>query len=178
MFKRLFGIFGVILKYTYKYRDEAQPNWKYVYYFFYQRCLFFNIHVPWPVHPTSHITSVKNIKFGYKSAPGTGPNQYIQGVNGIILGDNVRLGPSVSIISANHNFNDYEKHTKTEPIKIGNNVWIGANSVVLPGVSIGDNVIIGAGSVVSKSIPKDSIAVGNPCVVIKNKPEYNKDCEI
>lgn len=54
------------------------------------------------------------------------------------------------------------------PIKVGNNVWIGGNVVVLPGVTIGDNVVIGAGSVVNKDIPSNSVAVGNPCKVIKS----------
>lgn len=54
-----------------------------------------------------------------------------------------------------------------QPITIGNNVWIGGNSTVLMNVTIGDNCVIGAGSVVTKSIPANSIAVGNPCKVIK-----------
>ena len=52
-------------------------------------------------------------------------------------------------------------------IKVGNNVWIGGNVVVLPGVTIGDNVVIGAGSIVNKDIPSNSVAVGNPCHVVK-----------
>ena len=54
-----------------------------------------------------------------------------------------------------------------KPIEVGNNVWIGGNVVVLPGVTIGDNVVIGAGSIVTKDIPSNSVAVGNPCKVIK-----------
>ena len=57
--------------------------------------------------------------------------------------------------------------TQTAPVIIGNNVWIGGNVNVLPGVTIGDNVVIGAGSVVNKDIPSNSVAVGNPCKVIK-----------
>lgn len=53
-------------------------------------------------------------------------------------------------------------------IKVGNNVWIGGNVVVLPGVTIGDNVLIGAGSVVNKDIQSNSVAIGNPCKVIKS----------
>ncbi len=59
-------------------------------------------------------------------------------------------------------------HVLRAPVKIGNNVQIGANSIILPGVTIGDNVIIGALSLVNKDIPSNSIAVGNPCKVIKN----------
>jgi putative thiogalactoside transacetylase len=54
------------------------------------------------------------------------------------------------------------------PIKVGNNVWIGGNVCVMPGVTIGDNVVIGAGSVVNKDIPSNVVAVGNPCKVLKN----------
>lgn len=55
-----------------------------------------------------------------------------------------------------------------KPITVGNDVWIGAGVSVLPGVTIGDNCVIGAGSVVSKDIPSNSVAVGNPCKVIKS----------
>ena len=55
-----------------------------------------------------------------------------------------------------------------KPITVGNNVWIGGNVVVVPGVTIGDNCVIGAGSVVTKDIPANTLAVGNPCKVIRN----------
>lgn len=97
---------------------------------------------------------------------------YIQARNKIIIGDNLKMGPGVGLISANHDIDNYDKHIKNEPIRIGNNVWIGMNSVILPGVSIGDNVIIGAGSIVTKNLPSNVIAVGNPCKVIKNKDIY------
>ena len=67
---------------------------------------------------------------------------------------------------------DYETRNKgleyAKPIKVGNNVWIGGNVCVMPGVTIGDNVVIGAGSVVNKDIPSNVVAVGNPCKVLKN----------
>ena len=61
------------------------------------------------------------------------------------------------------------------PVTIGNNVWIGANSVVLPGVTIGDNSVIGAGSVVTKDIPANVVAVGNPCKVMREIGEHDKE---
>jgi acetyltransferase-like isoleucine patch superfamily enzyme len=163
---------GRLLKATYSIQDDTYDNWKYFYFFFYQRVLMFNIHVPWPCHPTSTVTGVGGIKFGKRTSPGSGPNQYIQGANGIIFGDNVQIGPSVSIISANHDPSDYNLHLSSPPVIIGSNVWIGANCVVLPGVKIGSNVIIGAGSIVNRDIPSDSIAVGNPCRKIKSKSPY------
>ena len=85
------------------------------------------------------------------------------------IGDNVFIAPNCCI-TAGHPINIDERNRGLEyayPIKIGNNVWIGAGANILPGVTIGDNVTIGAGSVVNKSIPANSIAVGNPCKVIK-----------
>lgn len=171
--KYILGCIGFVLKYTYKYRnDSQQPNWKYVYYFFYQRILFFNIHVPWICHPTSYVTSTKNIKLGKETTPGSAPCQYINGFNGIEMGNNVYIGPGVKIISANHDFSNYKKHIKSKPVIIGDNVWIGANAVILPSVNVGSNVVIGAGSIVTKDIPANSIAFGNPCKVQKTKTEY------
>lgn len=86
------------------------------------------------------------------------------------IGDNVFIAPNCCITTAGHPINIDERNRGLEyayAIKIGNNVWIGAGANILPGVTIGDNVTIGAGSVVNKSIPANSIAVGNPCKVIK-----------
>ena len=86
------------------------------------------------------------------------------------FGDNVFIAPNCGFYTAGHPL-DYETRNKgleyAKPIKVGNNVWIGGNVNVLPGVTIGDNVVIGAGSVVNKDIPSNSVAVGNPCKVIK-----------
>ncbi len=86
------------------------------------------------------------------------------------FGDNVFVAPNCGFYTAGHPL-DYKIRNQgleyAKPIKIGNNVWIGGNVVVLPGVTIGDNVVIGAGSVVNKDIPSDVVAVGNPCRVIK-----------
>lgn len=88
----------------------------------------------------------------------------------VTFGDNVFIAPNCGFYAAGHPVNAAERNEGLEyahPITIGNNVWIGGNVVVLPGVSIGDNTIIGAGSVVNKSIPANVIAVGNPCRVVK-----------
>lgn len=94
------------------------------------------------------------------------------------IGDNVFIAPNCCITTAGHPINIDERNRGLEyayPIKIGNNVWIGAGVNILPGVIIGDNVTIGAGSVVNKSIPANSIAVGNPCKVIKTILDKTKD---
>ena len=104
--------------------------------------------------------------------PGWSPGCYIQGRNGIRVGSNLRLGPNVGLISANHDLSDYDAWPQTPPISIGDNVWIGMNAVVLPGVSIGSNCVVGANSVVTKDIPPNCVASGNPCKVIREKPPY------
>lgn len=90
--------------------------------------------------------------------------------NKVKFGDNVFIAPNCSFYTAGHPL-DAEMRNKgieyAKPIEIGNNVWIGGNVVVLPGVKIGDNTVIGAGSVVNKDIPSNVVAVGNPCKVIK-----------
>ena len=94
------------------------------------------------------------------------------------IGDNVFIAPNCCITTAGHPINIDERNRGLEyayPIKIGNNVWIGAGVNILPGVTIGDNVTIEAGSVVNKSIPANSIAVGNPCKVIKTILDKTKD---
>ena len=102
------------------------------FYFFQQRIIGFNRFVPWPVHFTSRVLYHKRIKVGKNSAPGLSNGCYIQGRNGIIMGNNVRIGPGVGIISANHKLDDYDCWEPSDPVIIGDNVWIGMNTVVLP----------------------------------------------
>ena len=172
LLKKVLNLLGLLAMKTYRQIDETYPPWKYVYFAFYQRLLLFNFHIPWPVHYTSFVTSPSRVTFGKKTSPGSSPFQYIQGEQGIEIGDNVQLAPGVQLISANHDPSDFDRHIEVRPIKIGSNVWIGGNAIVLPGIHIGSNVIIGAGSVVTKDIPENSVAVGNPCRVIKQKPPY------
>lgn len=93
------------------------------------------------------------------------------------IGNNVMFGPNVAIYTAGHPVHPAARNTGYEygiPVKIGNNVWIGGNTVVTPGVTIGDDVVIGAGSVVTKDIPAGVIAAGNPCRVIRKITEEDK----
>ncbi|WP_019616889.1 sugar O-acetyltransferase [Psychromonas ossibalaenae] len=96
----------------------------------------------------------------------------------IFIGDYVMIGPNVTIATAGHPIDPELRWKITQfniPVNIGNNVWIGANSVVLPGVSIGENSVIGAGSVVTKDIPENVVAVGNPCRVLRAINERDKE---
>lgn len=85
------------------------------------------------------------------------------------IGSNVLIGPGVHIYTASHPQNAMERKTTCfgKPVKIGNDCWIGGNSIILPGISIGEGSIVGAGSVVTKDIPANVMAVGNPAKVIK-----------
>ena len=88
----------------------------------------------------------------------------------VTIGDDCFIGPNVSIYTACHSTDPVERNSRmewAEPVTIGHNVWIGGDVVILPGVTIGDNVTIGAGLVVTRDIPSSTIAVGNPCRVIK-----------
>jgi acetyltransferase-like isoleucine patch superfamily enzyme len=181
MFKKIdFLIFGWIINWFYPeyYRPKYGYQRYYILFFHYlipQKLFRLNPKVNWPVHFTSKVLSPENITKGILCDPGDNLNNYIQANNGIVFGFNVELGPGVAIISSNHQSDNLRKHVKGKPITIGNNVWIGANATILPEVTIGNNVIIGANSLVSKNIPDNSIAVGNPSKVIKNKENYNED---
>lgn len=97
-------------------------------------------------------------------------NLTILDCNKVTFGDNVFIGPNCVFYTAIHPIDAKTRNEGLEsakPIKVGNNVWFGGNVVVLPDVTIGDNSVIGAGSVVTKDIPPNSLAVGNPCKVIR-----------
>lgn len=95
----------------------------------------------------------------------------------IYIGNSVMLAPNVVIATGAHPV-DPELREKVYqynlPVHIGNRVWIGAGAIILPGVSIGDDSVIGAGSVVTKDIPSGVVAVGNPCRVLRNISERDK----
>ena len=110
-------------------------------------------------------------------------NCTILDVGKVKIGSNVLFAPNVSIYTAGHPVHSDARNTMYEygiPVEIGDNVWIGGNVVICPGVHIGKNAVIGAGSVVTKDIQENVIAAGNPCKVIRqitdeDKQYYYKD---
>ena len=95
----------------------------------------------------------------------------------VTIGDNVLIGPNVGIYTAGHPLHFELRNEEWEfacPITIEDNVWIGGNVVLNPGVTIGRNSVIGSGSVVTKDIPADVVAAGNPCRVIREITDADK----
>ncbi|MGO2073911.1 sugar O-acetyltransferase [Pseudoalteromonas sp. AOP31-A2-14] len=89
----------------------------------------------------------------------------------ITIGNDCLIGPNVQLLAVSHAVNPTERLNKesfTNPISIGNNVWIGAGAIILAGVSIGDNAVVGAGSVVTKDVAPRCAVAGNPAVKIKD----------
>jgi acetyltransferase-like isoleucine patch superfamily enzyme len=142
---------------------------------FFQKVLGFNRNVPWPVHWTSKVSMASKIDPGTR-CPGLSMGCHIDGRNGIQFGSNVWVGPRVSIISMNHDVNNYHQYEKAAAIKIGDHCWLAANSVILPGVELGEHTIVAAGCVVNKSFPDgNQVLAGVPAKVVKKLDSYN--CE-
>lgn len=104
-------------------------------------------------------------------------NLVILDVCKVTMGDNVFIAPNVALYAAGHPVHPESRNSGYEygaPITVGDNVWIGGNTVILPGVTVGDNVVIGAGSVVTRDIPANSVAAGNPCRVLREITEADR----
>lgn len=96
----------------------------------------------------------------------------------IYVGDNTMFGPNVTVATAGHPILPelrQQGYQYNAPIHIGENCWIGAGALILPGITIGDNVVIGAGSVVTKNIPSNVVAVGNPCRILREINDHDKE---
>ena len=94
------------------------------------------------------------------------------------IGDNCQFAPNVAVYTAGHPIHPVSRNSQYEygiSVTIGDNVWVGGNSVIVPGVPIGSNTVIGAGSVVTKDVPDWVIAAGNPCRVIRKITEEDKE---
>lgn len=96
----------------------------------------------------------------------------------IYVGDYTMIGPNVTLATAGHPSLPELRQQGMQynmPVRIGKNCWLGAGVIVLPGVTIGDNVVVGAGSVVTKDLPSNVVAVGNPCRVLREVGDRDRE---
>lgn len=174
MKKVIVSIFGFLLfKWAYPGFDyHNYPIRKLVKFFIAQKILRINSHVPWPVHWTSEVKGQDKIVRGTET-PGSTIGCYIDGRNGIEIGENVWIGPRVSIISMNHDLLDYNQYKFVPPIKIGRDSLLTTSCIILPGVELGPHTVVAAGAVVTKSfLEGNQVIAGNPAQVVKKLDNY------
>ncbi len=116
------------------------------------------------VNPSLYIHSAKDIRIGKNVVIMNGFRCMSMG--GVTIGDNVNISFGCTIVTNDHDLRE-KNILLCRPVTIKNNVWIGANVTILPGVTIGENSVVGAGAIVTKDVPDNSVAVGNPAKVIK-----------
>ena len=129
-----------------------------------------------------HIEAPFHCDYGYNIEVGenffANYNLTVLDVGKVRIGKNAQIAPNVSIYTAGHPIHPDSRNSGYEygiEVTIGDNVWIGGNVCIMPGVTVGDNVVIGAGSVVTKDIPDSVIAVGNPCRVVRTITDDDRD---
>ena len=129
-----------------------------------------------------HIEAPFHCDYGYNIEVGenffANYNLTVLDVGKVRIGKNAQIAPNVSIYTAGHPIHPESRNSGYEygiEVTIGDNVWIGGNVCIMPGVTVGDNVVIGAGSVVTKDIPDSVIAVGNPCRVVRAITDDDRD---
>ena len=137
--------------------------------------LFENTGVHFYIEPPFRCDYGKNISIGENFFANY--NLVILDCAKVSIGNNVLIGPNVSLFTAAHPIHPEMREGDLEfsfPITIADNVWIGGNTVLNPGVTIGENTVIGSGSVVTKSIPANVVAAGNPCKIIRAITDEDK----
>ncbi len=129
-----------------------------------------------------HMEQPLRVDYGFNVHIGDGcyfnHDQIILDPSPVVFGERVYVGPGCIFSTAAHAIDPGERglgYEYSEPIEIGNDVWIGARVTVLPGVSIGSGSVIGAGSIVTRDVPSGVVAVGNPCRVLREVTEADRD---
>ena len=135
-----------------------------------QKILGYARNVGFPVSRTVTVIGYKNIEFDPDNLTNFfSPGCYYQALDAkIIIGKDTFIGPNCGIITTNHDIRNLKNHVPGKDVIIGNNCWIGMNSVILPGVKLGNNTIVGVGSIVTKSFEEGNVVIaGNPAKIIK-----------
>lgn len=137
-----------------------------------QKLLGFNRSAPWPMAPTTTVSSYDRLHIspadlGNLSSPGCYFQNFAADIH---IGTGTYIAPNVGLITANHSKESLSGHDEGQDIRIGDECWIGMNTVILPGVILGPRTIVGAGSVVTRSFPAGNVTiVGAPARVIRTK---------
>ena len=154
------------------FEDGVLTGWLWIMRFFwFQKVLGFNRHVPFPCHHSATVAGVDNIVFHPDNLDNfLSPGVYWQAfAEKIHIGRGTYIAPNVGLITVNHDLYDLDKHVEGKPIWLGGNCWVGMNSTILPGVILGERTIVAAGSVVTKSFSEGNCVVaGVPARKIKN----------
>lgn len=139
--------------------------------FVYQRLLRINSSASFSVHFTAQIYNGENMVVGRitRKYVANAGNAYYHALNGITIGEGTIIAPGVKIISTGHDLIDYSKLLLGEQYKIviGDSCWLGANSIILPGVRLGNRVVVASGAVVNESFPDKCMVAGVPAKIIK-----------
>lgn len=153
-----------------KYGEFTAIGWKWVV-DDYKACrkMRVNHNIPWPTSARISIICPENIEFHPDDLNNfQGIGNYYQAIGEIKIGRGTYIAPNVGIITSNHTIGDLDAHDDAKPVELGENCWIGMNSVILPGVILGNNTVVGAGSIVTKSFPEGNcVIVGNPAKIIR-----------
>lgn len=177
------NLLRLLVKFFYPKYQRPRYGYKYNYrllvqYALAQKILRINGNVQWPVDFRSRVIGAEFIEKGICCDPGDNMGTYINAYGGLKMGNNIEMGPGVSITTTNHYKYDVRKVSHTKGVEIGSNVWIGANSSIVAGAKIGNNVTIGAGCVIRGEIPDNCTVITskeNLEIIPKTKP-YEWDC--
>lgn len=136
-----------------------------------------NLGCPFPISADSRAVGAANIEFHPDDLNNFQHfGCYFRGKGKITIGKGTWIAPNVGIITANHNLDDLNKHDTAKPVTIGEDCWIGMNSMILPGVELGPKTVVGAGSVVTKSFKEGHCVIaGNPARLLRKLEMKNED---